>query len=290
MDLEIIEERPVDFRKGSMKTKRRKINIINPCLIGILLWFGSLCYGKEIQNHNVVSIGLGKSFFYTAKSLGIPILKASLKIENGTFEQGKPFYQVQIHLNSFQNLGALLRIDNRFTSIVESETLQPIRYVKEIDQKGFLIKDKHYHQILTFDWSNRKVIEKTDKKGEREFSLPPNTYDPLSIFAKYYLREEILPGQALRMWIYDGVKLREMVFQTRLEPVRSKMFGNVEAICLESTTSFSNFGDREGTIRIWYLSDRRKIPLLMELDLPVGNVRFELERIEENGKSEGLIH
>lgn len=286
MDLEIIEERPVDLRKDSMKTKRWKINIINPFLIGILLWVGSLCHGKEIQNHNEVSIASGKTFIYTAKSLGIPILKAFLKIENGTFEKRKPFYQVQIHLDSFQNLGALLRINNRFTSIVDPETLQPIRYVKEIDQNGFLIKDKHYYQTLNFDWSNKKVIEKNDKKGERETSLPPNTYDPLSIFAKYYLREEILPGQELRMWIYDGVKLREMVFQTRVEPVRSKMFGNVQAICLESTTSFSNFGDREGTIRIWYLAVKRKIPLLMELDLPVGNVKFELERIEENGRSE----
>lgn len=249
------------------------------------MWYGTLSHGKEIKSNHEGLIGQGKSFSYTAKSVGIPILKASLKIENGTFEQGRPFYKVQIHLDSFQKLGALLRINNRFTSIMEYETLKPIRYMKEIDQKGFFIKDKKYHQILTFDCENRKVIEKTDKKGEREISLPPNTYDPLSIFAKYFLNEEILPGEELRMSIYDGVNFREMVFRTRREPVRSKMFGKVEAICLESTTSFSSFGDREGTIRIWYLAERRKIPLLMELDLPVGSVRFELERIEENGSS-----
>ncbi len=268
-----------------MKSKTWEIRIIiNPCLIGILLWSGSVCHGKEIKNNHEVLIGSGKSFFYTAKTLGIPILKASLKIENGTVQQGRPLHQVQIHLDSFQKLGTLLRMKNRFTSIMEFETLQPIRYTKEIDQKGFFIKDKNYQQILTFDCANGKVVEKTDKKGEREIPLPPNTYDPLSIFAKYYLREEIRPGQELRMSIYDGVKLREMVFRTRSEPAKSRMFGKVEAICLESTTSFSNFGDQEGTIRIWYLADRRKIPLLMELDLPVGNVRFELERVEENGQ------
>jgi len=158
--------------------------------------------------------------------------------------------------------------------------------MKEIDQKGVLIKDKHYYQVLTFDWAYSKVIERTDKKGEQEITLPPHTYDPLSIFARYYLKEEILPGQELRMSIYDGVKCREMVFRTRKEPLRSKIYGKMEAICLETTTSFSNFADQEGIIRIWYLSDRRKIPLLMELDLPIGNVRFELEKVEGNGRLE----
>ncbi len=267
-----------------MKSEKLKIGIINLCLIGIFLWFYSLCHGREGKWNNEVSIQSVKSFFYTAKSLGIPILKASLKIGNGKFEQGRPSYQIQIHLDSFQKIGALLSVHNRFTSIMDSETLQPLQYTKEIDQKGFIIKDKNYHQTLTFDFANRKVIEITDKNGGREISLPPNTYDPLSIFAKYYLKEDILPGQELRMSIYDGMKLREMVFRTRSEQVRSKMFGRVDAICLESTTSFSNFGDQEGVIRIWYLADGRKIPFLMELDLPIGNVRFELERVEENGE------
>lgn len=267
-----------------MKSNKWKRKIITPCLIGIFLCFGSLCHGKEIKGNPVSLIGSGKSFHYIAKSLGIPILKACLKIKTGAIDH-KPCYQIQIHLDSFQTIGTLLRVNNRFTSLLESETLQPIRYMKEIDQKGFLIKDKNYQQILTFDCETRKVVEKTDEKGEREFSLPPNTYDPLSIFAKYYLRDEILPGQELRMSIYDGVKLREMVFRTRLESVRSKMFGKVEAVCLESTTLFSNFGDQEGVIRIWYLADREKIPFLMELDLPVGNVRFELESVTRNGEN-----
>ncbi len=271
---------PVNHWKGSMKSKRWKINL---CLIGIFLWSVSLCHGGEIKRNKDVSLRSGETFFYTAKSLGIPILKASLKIENGMFEQGRPFYQVQIQVESFQKLGILLRINNRFTSTMDFETLQPIQYMKEIDQKGFLIKNKNYSQTLTFDCANRKVIVRTDKKGKQEIFLPPNTYDPLSIFAKYYLKEEISTGQDLRMSIYDGVKFREMVFRTRSEPVRSKVFGKVEAICLESTTSFSNFGDQEGGIRIWYLADGRKIPLIMELDLPVGNVRFELERGEGNG-------
>jgi hypothetical protein len=171
-------------------------------------------------------------------------------------------------------------MNNRFTSIVEGETCSPVRYVKEIDQEGLLIEKKNYIQTLTFDNSNKKVVvEKKGEEGRQEISLPPETYDPLSMFARYYLRDEFHSGQDIRISLYDGIKLRQMVFHSKKQKVRSKMYGEVEAVCLESTTPFSTFGDKEGTIRIWYTTDGKKIPILMELDLPVGNIKFELEEV-----------
>ena len=83
------------------------------------------------------------------------------------------------------------------------------------------------------------------------------------------------------MSIYDGLKVREMVFRSRKEKMKSKLYGEVEAIRLESTTSFSAFGEREGTIRIWYTTDGEKAPIKMELNLPIGDVVFELESIDK---------
>jgi hypothetical protein len=78
------------------------------------------------------------------------------------------------------------------------------------------------------------------------------------------------------------VKLRQLIFHSRKEKVKSKIYGEVEAMRLESSTSFSTFGDKEGTIRIWYLTDGQKTPISMELDLPVGKVKFELESVERS--------
>jgi hypothetical protein len=75
--------------------------------------------------------------------------------------------------------------------------------------------------------------------------------------------------------------MRQMVFYSKKGKVKSNMFGEVEAVCLESSTSFSTFHDREGIIRIWYTTDGKKIPVLIELDLPIGDVIFELESVEE---------
>jgi hypothetical protein len=225
--------------------------------------------------------GPGKIFLYTAKKFGIPILKASIGIENGIPGEGKSFCQVRAEIYSV-NLGFLFRMNNRFVSTMEADTCLPVQYVKEIDQDGLLRETKNYHQTLIFDSHHQKVmVEKKGEKEKQEIALPPETFDPLSMFARCYLKENLQPHQDLRMSIYDGVKLRQMVFRSNQERVKSKTYGEVEAVRLESTTSFASFGDKEGVIRIWYTNDEKKTPILMEFELPIGTVRFELDEVKE---------
>ncbi|MFB3885274.1 MAG: DUF3108 domain-containing protein [Thermodesulfobacteriota bacterium] len=250
-------------------------------LIGMLLFLGSIAHG-EGQGQNP-GPRPGKSFSYIARKIGVPILKATIGIENEPQEQGRSLYRVYAKVESLDYLRFLFRMNNRFTSIAQGEMCSPVRYVKEIDQEGLLVKNKNYVQTLTFDHAERKVVvERKGENGREEISLPPETYDPLSMFARYYLREEFHPGKDIRISLFDGVKLRQMVFQAKEEKVDSKMYGEVETIRLESTTPFSTFGDKEGIIRIWFLNNKEKIPILIELDLPVGNVKFELEEAKES--------
>ncbi len=221
-----------------------------------------------------------KVFLYTANKLGVPILKASIIIKNGFSENGKSLYEVHASVDSLEYYGWLFRMNNRFVSTMEAETCSPIRYIKKIDQEGFFSEKKNYIQTLVFDYPNKRIVaEKAEIKERREFPLLSETFDPLSMFAKYYLKEEIHPGQDISMSIFDGVKLRQMVFYSKKGKVKSKMFGEVEAVCLESSTSFSTFDEREGKIRICYVADGEKTPILIELELPIGHIEFELESI-----------
>jgi hypothetical protein len=268
---------------SEMKTGRRKSGIGILLLIGTLMVWGVAAYsdgGKQTPDPKPRS---GKVFSYTAKRLGVPILKASIKIENGSSEHGRLIYRIQASIDSLDYFKFLFRMNNRFLSTIEAETLSPLQYVKEINQEGLFTHKKKYLQTLTFDHSNKKMIVEKREEGERkEISLSGETYDPLSIFAKYYFKEEFHPGQDIQMSIFDGVKLRQMVFYSKKGKVKSKMCGDIEAICLESSTSFSSFEDKEGIIRIWYTTDGKKIPILIELDLPIGDIKFELESIERS--------
>jgi hypothetical protein len=265
-----------------MRQDRWKLGIGILLFIGTLSGRGFVAYSSEQRQIPERQPGPRKVFLYTAKKFGVPILKASIKIVNGSSEQGKPLYQVYASVDSL-HLGFLFRMNNRFLSTMEAETCSPVRYVKEIDQEGLLTEKKNYSQAFTFDFPNKKVVAEKGKKKERqEIPLSSEAYDPLSMFAKCYLREEIHPGESIPMSIFDGVKLRQMVFYSKKEKVKSKMYGEVEAVCLESSTSFSTFEDKEGKIRIWYTADRQKAPILIELELPIGDIKFELESMENS--------
>ena len=250
--------------------------------IGVILCLGTMVNGDMQKQSSEPMPGLGKTFLYTAKKFGIPILRASIKIDSGSLEQGRPIYHIQAEVNSLDYTGFLFRMNNRFTSTVEAETCSPIRYVKEINQEGLLIEKKNYLQIVTFDHHHKKmVIERTEMREKQEVPLQPDTYDPLSMFARCYLKEELHPGEDIRMCIYDGVRLRQIVFHSKKERMKPKGYGEVEVVCLESATPFSTFGNKEGTIRIWYTADGKKIPISLELALSVGSIRFELEEVKE---------
>ena len=250
--------------------------------VGVVSGGGRFAYGEERDQIPEHRPGPGKTFLYTAKKFGIPILKASIKIENGSSEQGTPVYRIDASVSTIP-FGFLFRMNNRFVSTVYAETCAPVRYVKKIDQEGLLVEKKNYFQTFTFDFANKKVVaERGEKKERQEIPVSSEAHDPLSMFAKCYLKEEIQPGQSIFMSIFDGVKLRDMVFYSKKEKVKSVMYGEVDAVCLESSTPFSTFGDKEGRIRIWYTADERKIPVLMELELPVGHIKFELESMDKS--------
>jgi hypothetical protein len=267
----------------AMRKDGWKLGIGILLIVGALAGWGSDAYNNEEKRIPNLKPGPGKLFLYTAKKFGIPILKASIKIENRSSEQGKFIYQIHAFIDSLDYLKYLFRMNNRFHSTIEAETLLPLRYVKEINQEGLLAKSKNYRQTFFFDHSNKKVVvEKQEGKERSEILLSSEIYDPLSMFVKYYLKGELHPGEEIQMSIFDGVKIRQMIFCSKKGKAALTTYGEVEALCLESITSFSSFDDREGVIRIWYTTDGKKIPILIELDLPIGNVKFELDEVREN--------
>ena len=252
-------------------------------IIILILIFGSPAYGGE--QGRVLNPGNGseKAFHYTAKKLGIPILKATIRIGNGYSEQGKNLHKIEAQVISFKVPGFMFRMNNRFTSFMKMDSFSPLRYVKEIDQEGLFIERKNYLQTITFDSILHKgIVEKKAAGEKKEVFFPSQTYDPLAMFARYHLREGLPPDQEVRMSIFDGVKFRQMVFHSRKSRVKSKILGEVDTVCLESTPAFSSFGEKEGNIRIWYTANGDKIPISLELDLPVGVVKFDLDEIRES--------
>jgi hypothetical protein len=219
----------------------------------------------------------GISFHYRVRKLGTTIITASLSIE-----RDGPMNVVKAAVDTTGMIRPFFRMHNRFCSYVTEDGLEPLRYVKEIDQRGVFSRNKRYTDILTFDPAGCKVmVEREDPPDAQEIAVPPHTYDPLSIFLKCFLESEIEDGQTIGMRIYDGIKLREVTFDATSGELSTPLYGEVKAVCLESEVPFSSLGDKEGAIKIWYTDDERRFPVNITLELPsLGSVEFELERVE----------
>jgi hypothetical protein len=250
---------------------------------GLMLFLGGvLALGDEEKSLPERVEGSTRSFRFTASKLGIPILRATIQLKNGLEGGGRPVYRIEARVRSVDALGLFFYMDNRFISTMEARTCLPLQYMKVIDQGGLLFTKKQYRQRLTFDpLQGRVVIENEGSAEKREVPVSADTYDPLSMFGRCYLREEIHPGQEIRMSIFDGIKLRQMVFRSIQEKVSLPRSGEVEAVRLESSTTFPSFGEKEGVIRIWYALDGKKTPLALELGLPVGTVKFQLDEAQD---------
>ncbi len=218
-----------------------------------------------------------KRFNYRAEKFGLRILEAMITLEEARSEGGKKVYVARARVETTGVTHWLFRMHSQFHSWVDARYLAPLRYVKEIHQKGIFSGEKRYRSVLTFSRGDNRVVV----DGTKGVTIPPGTQDPLSFFVKYYLEEEIEPGEEIRMSIYDGIKLRKVTFSARGESIETEWCGPVDVICLESKVPFSSLGGREGIIKIWFTRDRRKVPVRIGLELPIGTVKFELESFYE---------
>jgi hypothetical protein len=219
----------------------------------------------------------GISFHYQVQKLGTTIITASLSIE-----RDGPLHVVQAAVDTTGIIYPFFRMHNRFRSYVSKDGLEPLRYVKEIDQRGIFSRNKRYTDILTFDpHSHTVMVQRKNPPEAKEISVPPQTYDPLAIFLKCFLEAEVEDGNQLEITIYDGNKLREVTFAATCTEIPTPLYGEVRAVCLESQVPFSSLGDKEGAIKIWYTDDEHRVPVNITLELPgVGDVKFELKRVE----------
>ena len=134
-----------------MRQGRWKLGIGILLCVGAVSGGGGFAHGDERKQILEPLPGSGRVFLYTARKLGVPILKASIKLK-WIFRTGEPPLRDSCLSVDSLRLGFLFRMNNRFLSIVQAKTCAPVRYVKEIDQEGLFVGgrktiSKHSHLI-----------------------------------------------------------------------------------------------------------------------------------------------
>jgi hypothetical protein len=223
----------------------------------------------------------------------VPAFKAGelkMRIQEAEFG-GAETYKISAWASSDNVLTRVagLEVRNYFESHIDRRDYRSYRLLQQIRQ-GRRTRDLE----LVFDYDNDEtVIRETDPsttpprelKNKTVKGIPDSAIDVLSVF--YVARlHKVRPGDRFLLNLNEKGRFKEVqVLAEKRENVETPV-GNFPAIRLATKGGLFKDG---GDFRIWYSTDRLRIPVKFEADVKFGKVYGSLIRVETPRQTRSLI-
>ncbi|GGW55610.1 uncharacterized protein DUF3108 [Winogradskyella epiphytica] len=170
---------------------------------------------------------------------------------------------------------AFFKVEDRYESYFDKETLLPYKFIRKIDEGG------HTKDIeITFD-HEKKQAEVFNKKHKKVTTVATEKDVQDMVSAFYYLRnnydtEKISVGDVVQLTMFFdeenyGFKLKYLGRET----IKTK-FGRVETLKFRPYVMAGRVFKEEESLTLWVSADDNKIPLRIRANLAVGSLRAEL--------------
>ncbi len=251
--------------KTGIKKKDTRLSIVKtgPIVREILPPMGRLTPGEKLS--------------FKISWLGINVGRSTLMVKDAGIIEGQEAALVELKAQSTGFFRFIYKVDGTIQSYVNMKTFKPIKYISETRiNKRFIAKQMKY------DFKENKVYAK-DRKGEYVVDINEKILDPLGVF-HYFRKNEVVLNQPIDLFINSGKKN----FTVRVYAQRQKVFkvpaGSFWAFQVEPTREserqFDDALNAEGSMRIWFSADERRLPLFIALKVPVGSAVATLMKIE----------
>jgi len=169
------------------------------------------------------------------------------------------------------------KVDDRYESYFDKETVKPYRFIRKIDEGGYT-RD----QEINFDHQQRQAFFYDKKKNKKfNFTFENGIQDLISAF--YYLRNHYDPndlevGKDITLEMIfddDGVfpfKLRYL----GIEVIKTK-YGKVECLKFRPFVQYGRVFKEQESLSLWVSNDLNKIPIRIKADLRIGAIKADLD-------------
>ena len=242
---------------------------------------GSASISKtEIMRTIVAPMGKlvpGEKLTYKISWLGMHVGQATLEVkENQNQNNGKT---CRVVLKAWTNrfFSFFYNVKGSIESIVDADTFKPLRYNSQTHiNKKFVFKEMNY------DFEKLKVYA-LDKKGEYVVDITADILDPLGVFY-YFRKNNILLNEPVDIVVNAGKKNFSVRLYARRERLIKTSAGRFWAFLVEPTRKserqFDDSLNAEGSMRIWFSADMRRVPLIIMLKVPIGTAQATLIKME----------
>ena len=259
---------------------------------------------KNIVNkaYNLDTVArIGEKLTYLAKWKGIPAGTATLEVKRQAQIRGRPVYVVELHSISNDFLSLVYEVDSTIRSFIDVE-----------DGRSHLFKRngkegrRNLNDSLEFDYTRKREdgvpepvsVYSKMKNGQLTTNLPRPIPGPLqdSLSIIYYMRKldlhekgschEVLLGSRKRT---DIVTIQVLGSEQITLPSK---IGTFECIKVEPKgdphADRTNIVVSKGTAVFW-LEKNTRIPLMAEVDIPIGSLKLYLVKAENTPLAEFAV-
>ena len=214
----------------------------------------------------------GEKLVYRAKWFFIPAGEAVIEVLPKASFAGRPAYHFVMSTSTNPQIDFFYKIRERMDSFTDPEVTRSLQYQKK--STGDYPRDT----VVSFDWKRMTATYANFGQAEKPIAIQPGTLDPLSlIFAIRTYR--LIPGDILEIPVTNGIRVintRAIVASRETVKIRRDVYETLLVIPDMSRLEGIVGGRGEPSIKIWFTTDERHLPVKIETRIAVGSFVFEL--------------
>jgi len=208
---------------------------------------------------------------YNWHSLWLNAGEVTFSVNEG-FCDNSPCYHMVGYGSTYKSYDWFYRVRDTYESFIDMESLQPLRFIRDVDENGYIIK-----QNVVFKHQENKAIS---AKGT--YTIPDCIQDVLS--AIYYARNLDFSKYKANDTIPVSLYLDDSVYAVYIRYLGKEVLNTQQGTfnCIKFRPLLI-----EGTLfkggekmTVWVTDDRNKLPVQVESPIIVGSVRAELYKYE----------
>ena len=213
---------------------------------------------------------------YNMKGLMTQLAQVTMETKSANTSRSR-FMHLKLSMSTFSRWDSYFRIRDVYESYVNPESLTPSLYRRDVAEGNYRIVEKYVYQP---DGRTVTATVKQGKKPERTgtFAKKPKSVDIVAVL--YQLRSvdfsRYSVGQAVSIdIIFDEKELSAQFKYMGKETVSVGKFGRMECYKLSLSANTDALKGKDSNL-IWLTADSKRIPVLAQFNIPVGNGKIEI--------------
>ena len=244
-------------------------------LLFLLLAFNFLVQSFFAATNPTLPFQVGERLEYDLSWGFVPVGSAVMEVNSLTKFKGEMCYLVRFSVQTNSFADAFYKVRTSIESTIASDFSRSFVYRKSQEE----VKTRR-KIVVHYDYDEGKAIYSVGNHIQSTTPIPARVFDPLSI-AYFFRLQELQPNQEKALPTCDGKSFRNIIVRTGKKKTISVPAGKFDSI--ETIPEMHNLRgvfkkSPKGILRVWYSTDKRRIPVKISSKVIVGSFNAELTK------------